>query len=882
MIDLKNIASKWQRRWENDEVFHVEEDPDKKKFYCLEMFPYPSATLHMGHLRNYSIGDAFARFKRMQGFNVLYPMGYDSFGLPAENAAIKHKINPEKWTHDNIKHIRSQQKGMGLSYDWSREVITCCPEYYKWNQWIFLKLFEKGLAYKKEAPVNWCPKCKTVLANEQAKDGQCWRCSSDVEQRALSQWFFKITEYADELLHDLKKLEHWPSRVKTMQENWIGRSEGITIYFPLNDSKKVIETFTTRPDTLFSVTFIVISPEHPLVDELVAGKPQEKDVASLRKKISKQTIIERTTPEGKDKLGCFTGRYVTNPANNEQIPVWIANFVVMEYGTGIVMADGHDQRDFEFAKKYNIPLKMVISEGGSPIDVTKAGKAYVSDGILYGSGDFSGMHNRGAIPKMIAWLEKKKAGKKAVFYKLKDWLISRQRYWGTPIPVVHCKNCGIIPVPEAALPVMLPNQVEFKGQNPLEGAKDFVHTVCPSCQGPARRETDTLDTFVDSSWYFLRYTDPYNKNLPFGTPARYWMPVDQYIGGIEHAVMHLLYARFFTKALRDLGMHRVDEPFTRLLTQGMVIKDGAKMSKSIGNVVDPQTLFDRYGVDTARMFILFAALPENELDWSDEGVQGSYRLLHRIAALLDEPYEEGKLNPSTLTQEEQFVVSKMNATVHAVTEHLGCMAMSHAITSLMEFVNAFHKAKVNPVVRHSCLETLALLINPFAPHLSEEVWEKMGKKDYASLQKWPAAEKVDEEALFLQEFIEGTKRDILSVQKLTGITEPKEITLFVAPKWRYAATKKLKKEMEKTRDVGKLIKSVMDPKHGKEIAGFVQKVVKDPKKMPVMVLTQDKEFSALEGASFGYSAKIIVVKAEDSADPKAQQAMPGRVAIKIS
>ncbi|MBU0979567.1 MAG: leucine--tRNA ligase, partial [Nanoarchaeota archaeon] len=501
MIDLKKISSKWQKRWEDKDAFKAREDPDRKKFYCLEMFPYPSATLHIGHLRNYSIGDAFARFKRLQGFNVIYPMGYDAFGLPAENAAIKHKIDPEKWTFDNINSIRKQQKAMGLSYDWSREIITCTPEYYKWNQWIFLKLFEKGLAYKKEAPVNWCPKCNTVLANEQVKDGKCWRCSAEVEEKNLSQWFLKITDYADELLSGLDKLQHWPERVKTMQKNWIGKSHGIEIHFNLEDDSRVLPMYTTRPDTIFSVTFVVIAPEHPLVDELVKGTKYEKDVEAIRKKVKKQSIIERTTPEGKDKIGCFLGKHVINPANGEKVPVWIANFVVQDYGTGIVMADAHDQRDFEFARKYKIPLKFVISDDGSRINPEKATRAFISDGVLFDSGEFSGMDNQEAIPDMIDWLVKKKAGKRSVNYKLKDWLISRQRYWGTPIPIIHCESCGPQP---ATIPVILPKKVKFAKGNPLETAKDFVNAKCPKCGSHARRETDTMDTFVDSSWYFMR------------------------------------------------------------------------------------------------------------------------------------------------------------------------------------------------------------------------------------------------------------------------------------------------------------------------------------------------------------------------------------------
>src|SRR3989338_7447499 len=562
MADFNEIARKWQKKWEEKQIFKVKEDKTKRKFYCLEMYPYPSERLHMGHLRNYSIGDALARYKRMQGFNVLYPMGYDAFGLPAENAAIKHGIDPEQWTFANMNTIRQQQKSMGFSYDWDREIASLYENYYKWNQWIFLKFYEKGLAYKKKAAVNWCPSCNTVLANEQVIGGKCWRCQNDVTETFLEQWFFKITDYAEELLNDIEKLEHWPERVKTMQKNWIGKSYGVEIFFKLKNENKILPTFTTRPDTIHSVTFIVVAPEHPLVLELVKNTKHEKEALETIKKIKQQTREERTTAGGKNKIGCFLGKYSINPSNNEEIPIYLANFVLMDYGTGIVMADAHDQRDFEFAKKYNIPLKFVISENGKYVDAVKAQQAFTENGILFDSGQFSGMKNMDAIEPISKWMEENNHGKRTVNFKLRDWLISRQRYWGTPIPIIYCNKCGIAPVPYNELPVRLPKpeKCKFTGQgNPLETCKEFIETKCPKCNEKAKRETDTMDTFVDSSWYFLRYCSPKYGESPFDKEkAEYWMPVDQYIGGIEHAILHLLYARFFTKALRDLGLATVD------------------------------------------------------------------------------------------------------------------------------------------------------------------------------------------------------------------------------------------------------------------------------------------------------------------------------------
>ena len=898
MPDLKKIADKWQEKWENSKIFKVTEKSDKKKFYALEMFPYPSNRLHMGHLRNYSIGDALARYKRMQGFNVLYPMGYDAFGLPAENAAIKHGIDPQKWTLTNIDTIRQQQKSMGFSYDWDREIASLHEDYYKWNQWIFLKFYEKGLAYKKKAAVNWCSSCATVLANEQVIDGKCWRCQSDVTEKFLEQWFFKITDYAEELLRDIEKLEHWPERVKTMQKNWIGKSHGVEIFFRLKEENKFLPAFTTRPDTIYSVTFIVIAPEHPVVLDLVKGTKYEKEALDTIKKIKQQTKKQRTTAEGNDKIGCFLGRYAVNPANGEQIPVYLANFVLTDYGTGIVMADAHDQRDFEFAKKYDINLKFVISQDGKQVDANKAGKAITEDGILFDSGIFSGMNNKDAIEPISEWMEKEKIAKRTVNYKLRDWLISRQRYWGTPIPIVYCNKCGIVAVPYEELPVKLPKpeNCKFTGQgNPLETCKEFVDTKCPRCNSKARRETDTMDTFVDSSWYFLRYCSPKNDKSPFDKKiAEYWMPVDQYIGGIEHAILHLLYARFFTKALRDLGLVSIDEPFSRLLTQGMVIKDGAKMSKSLGNVVDPSQISDKYGADTARLFILFAALPEKELEWNDKAVQGSFRFLNRLYNLINENTENISLkhyDEHNLNDKDKFILSKMHLTIKNVTEHIENFEFSLAIAKIMEYADVLQKYKEkNKEVFTLAAKNLVLMMSPFAPHLSEELWHMLKSKEFASLQKWPDYDenKIDKKAEAIAMLVENTRKDIMEILKLAKIEKPDKIILFVADKWKYDFMEMLKNEMNKTKNSGELIKIIISKDlkiYGNEITKLIPKLLNDKTRIPKSVLNQDTEFHALNDASQNYGdefkCKVEVIVSENAKDPKAKQALPGKAAILV-
>ena len=781
-MNINLIEKKWQKKWKESKIFNVDEDK-KEKYYVLEMFPYPSGRLHMGHLRNYSIGDAFARFMIMRGFNVIHPMGYDAFGLPAENAAIKGKSHPAAWTEQTIAEMIKQQEVLGLSYDWRRMVKTCSPEYYKWNQWFFLKFLERGLVYKKKSPVNWCPGCKTVLANEQVENGRCWRCKSAVEVKNIDQWFFKITDYADELLSDLDKLD-WPKRVKTMQRNWIGKSEGTLVNFHIKGSDDVIPIFTTRPDTLFGVTFIVFAPEHPKVMELVAGTEYEKKV---KKFINKVVIEDRftRTAEDKEKEGMFIGKYAINPLNGEEIPIYIANFVLLDYGTGAIMAvPAHDQRDFEFAKKYKIPIKVVITPKDKELKPEELKEAYVGEGVLVGSGKFNGITNTEAIKKINDYIEKNGYGKRTVQYKLRDWLISRQRYWGTPIPIIYCDKCGIVPVPEKDLPVELPTDVTFDGKgNPLKTSESFVKTTCPKCGGPARRETDTMDTFVDSSWYFFRYCDPTNDEAPFDKEkVKYWCPVDQYIGGIEHAIMHLLYARFFTKVLRDMGLVNIDEPFSRLLCQGMITKDGSKMSKSLGNIVEPKEIIKKYGADTARLFMLFTALPEKEFEWSDRGVESCFRFIKRVWKLVT----EDALLSEKITNKDKYILTKLQRTIEDVTKKIAKFQFNLAIGSLMSFVNEVYKYKELPVNRdvyNEVIEKVLILLTPFTPHICEELWEKIGKKPFISLEKWPEPDetKIDEQVERMEEAVNKTVDDIKEIIKITK-KKPKKVCLYVIPK----------------------------------------------------------------------------------------------------
>lgn len=783
-FDPKEIEEKWQKFWEENGFYRTEELSTKPKMYVLVMFPYPSGPLHMGHVRNYAIGDVFARFYRMKGYNVLHPMGWDAFGLPAENAALERGVHPKEWTLANIATMKKQLKRLGISYDWSREVTTCLPDYYRWGQWIFLQFYKRGLVYRKKAPVNWCPGCETVLANEQVEAGRCWRCDSEVVKKNLEQWFFKITDYADRLLDDIKKLEQWPERVRVMQKNWIGRSEGAEVFFRLEKDGREIPIFTTRPDTLFGVTFFVLAPEHELAQELVAGTDKEDELRRLQIKANKRNILGEE--ELFEKEGFFTGHYAINPVNGERVPIWISTYVLMEYGTGAIMGvPAHDQRDFEFAKKHGIPIRVVIQPPDKVLDGEKMTEAYTGDGFIVNSGQFSGLSNREGIEKIIAYLEEKGIGKKAVSYRLRDWLISRQRYWGNPIPIVYCEKCGIVPVPEEDLPVLLPDDVEIteKGGNPLSRHEGFLKTRCPSCGGEARRETDTMDTFTCSSWYFLRYISPDNEKQAWDVEkANYWMTVDHYIGGVEHAVMHLLYSRFFTKVFYDMGLLSVEEPFRHLLTQGMVIKDGAKMSKSKGNVVDPDYIIQKYGADTARLFILFAAPPEKDLDWSDAGVEGAYRFLKRLGRLAktikEYDREEGeKKHDSQLT-------TKLHQTIKRVTREVEKdHTFNTAISAIMELVNLIddeaNSKKVSKKVLKEAFEKSLLMLAPFIPHTSEELWHQIGNESSIHLQKWPeyveGLAKEEEVTMVVQ--VNGKVRDRISVPAEIAEEKMKDIAV---------------------------------------------------------------------------------------------------------
>lgn len=785
--DFKTIEAKWQRVWEDSGAFAATEEPERRKLYLLEMYPYPSGRIHMGHVRNYAIGDVLARFLRMRGYNVLHPMGWDSFGLPAENAAIEHRTQPARWTNDNIAYMRTQLKRMGFSYDWQREITCSDPAYYRWGQWLFLKLYEKGLVYKKSSTVNWCEVCQTVLANEQVEGGLCWRDGTSVMQKELPGWFFRITAYAEELLSSLDNLSGWPEPVKVMQRNWIGKSVGAEVRFPLADLEGVLTIFTTRQDTLFGATFMVLAPEHPDALTLAQGTSQEPQVRAFIERMSREDRLQRTAADV-DKEGVFTGAYAINPLTHERIPVWIGNFVLLEYGTGAIMAvPSNDQRDFEFAQQYGLPIRLAVKPVDVDPDERHLQQAYEGEGVLVNSGPFTGMASQQAREAIADFLEREGIGKRTVNYRLRDWGISRQRYWGNPIPIIYCDGCKTVPVPYRDLPVILPQdvQITMKGGSPLQKVAEFTDVLCPRCGGPARRETDTMDTFVDSSWYFLRFTSPKDEDGPV-TPARvnYWMPVDQYIGGIEHAVLHLLYARFFTKAVRDLGLIAVDEPFRRLLTQGMVCKethrcpehgfrlpeevDGSghcracgrpvqigrieKMSKSKKNVVDPEDLLTQYGADTARIFCLFAAPPERDLEWSDQGVEGSFRFLCRIVRLIED--QEALLKEPVPSIPFQKLIAgralyrKAQQTIRRVTEDIeDDFHFNTAISALMELANEIGRfelagsaddADERRVAYSYAVETLLLLLSPFAPHLCEDLWERLGHDGSIFQAPWPS------------------------------------------------------------------------------------------------------------------------------------------------
>ena len=775
------IEEKWQKYWEEHQTFKREIDKNKPKSYVLEMFPYPSGNLHMGHVRNYSIGDVVARFRTMNGFNVLHPMGWDSFGMPAENAAIQHGIPPKKWTLDNIANMTRQQKALGLSYDWNREVATCKEDYYRWTQWFFELFYKRGLAVKKRSSANWCDHCNTVLANEQVIDGKCWRCHNEVVKKDLSQWFFKITDYADELLKDLKLLEGWPERVRTMQKNWIGRSEGLEFSFDCPSLDAKIPVYTTRPDTIYGVTFVVLPPEHPLVEKILKDNPNREKLETFCNKVRNTSDIERTSSES-EKVGMYTGYDCIHPLTGHKVHIWITNYVLYDYGTGAVMGvPTGDQRDWMFADKYGIEKIITLQPKDQTLTLDTMTCAYEEkDGVLVNSAQFTGMEMHKAMSAIIDYMEEKGLGKRTVNYRLRDWLISRQRYWGAPIPIIYCPHCGEVLVPEDQLPVRLPEDVKFDAGSvsPLATSSSFLNCKCPKCGADAKRETDTMDTFICSSWYFLRYTDPHNDKAPFAKDVNgYWGPVDQYIGGIEHAILHLLYSRFFLKVLRDAGLVDYDEPFTNLLTQGMVIKDGAKMSKSLGNVVSPEEILTKYGADTARLFILFAAPPERELEWSDQGVDGSFRFLNRVWRIVYHfvPELEKKVTSydvSKLSEEDQKLRRALHASLKKVTEDIETrFNFNTAISAMMELVNAMYAYKdaqkeANSGLVYETVSTLLKMLAPFVPHITEELWHDV-IDDTSSVhdQSWP---KYDEEALRVDSIeivlqINGKNRDRLTV-----------------------------------------------------------------------------------------------------------------------
>ena len=769
----KEIDKKWQDYWKEIKLFNVDvRDKSKPKYYCLVMFPYPSSELHVGHARNYIIGDAVARYKIMRGYKVLSPMGWDAFGLPAENQAIKHNIHPKKWTFNNINRIKEQLNSWGTGYDWDKEVNSCLPEYYKWTQWIFLKLYSRGLAYKKEAPVNWCPRCLTVLANEQVIGGKCERCSSEVEQKKLKQWFFRITDYAERLLKDLDLLEDWPERVKIMQKNWIGRSEGVEIYFPLKGAQLRINCFTTRVDTIFGATFLALSWDHPLIEVLVQNNPKREEIVNFIEKIKNQPYSIRLL-DNFEKEGIFTGKFAINPMTNKEIPIWIANYILSEYGTGAIMCvPAHDRRDFDFAKKYGLPIVEVIrapqKKEEAPLE-----EVYEGEGVLVNSGEFSGLNSQEAKEKIADFMEKNDIGKRKVNYKLRDWLISRQRYWGTPIPIVYCDKCGEVPVPEEQLPVLLPEKVEFlpTGQSPLTYVEEFIKTRCPRCGGSALRETDTMDTFVDSSWYYLRYISPKEEKSPFvSEDVNYWLPVDQYIGGVEHAILHLMYARFINKFFYDLGLINFKEPFRRLFTQGMIVKDGAKMSKSKGNVVSPDYIIDTYGADTMRLYILFIGPPQKDAEWHDEGLLGCSRFIARVLRLLDLLSQYKKNNVDKDNPHQKLLLRKMHHTIKEVTQDLeGNFQFNTAISRIMELVNHIYKSldtgQISKELFRQAIDTVFLLLAPFTPHISEEANKILGNSGSIFHRNWPSYDPkyLEQEEVEIAILIDGKLRAHLKI-----------------------------------------------------------------------------------------------------------------------
>ncbi len=875
MINFKEIESKWQKKWESSKIFQVKESSKKKKFFCLEMFPYPSSSfLHMGHVRNYTIGDAIARFKRMNNFNVLYPMGYDSFGLPAENAAKKQNIHPKKYTEEAIKQIIDYQKALGNSYDWSRIIATHEPEYYKWNQYFFLKFLEKDLVYRKKAPVNWCQSCESVLANEEVINGKCWRHEdTNIIQKELEQWFLRTTTYANELLKDIDKL-NWSDRIKILQRNWIGKSIGVNIKFKLKDSNEIIETFTTRQDTIFGVTFIVISPEHPKIKDWIKNTKYEKSFLNFLDQVKKLTPAERTTTLKKEKRGVFLGKYVIHPLTNKEIPIYAADFVLADFGTGIVQAvPAHDQRDFDFAKEHGLKIIITIQPKDKELNVLTMDQAFEGYGNLINSNEFNGLSSEEALIKIADKLEKLKVGKKTSAYKLRDWLISRQRYWGTPIPIIYCDECGIVPLKEKDLPLKLPEKVDFTKQgNPLNHIKEWINVKCPKCKSNAKRETDTMGGFVDSSWYFLRFCSPHENNKPFDKKAvDYWMPVDQYIGGIEHAVGHLIYSRFFTKALRDLKMLKINEPFTSLFNQGILYKDGHKMSKSFGNIVTQTEISEKYGIDTARLFLMSVAASESDMEWSDKGVEWSYKLIQKII----------KLSEEKLIKANTKDLHKIHLLIKEYTKLFNDFKFNLCIIKLNQIIDYLF---INPNIEG--YETLLKIISPFAPHITEELWAKLGHQSFISLENWPKLDtkKINMDIEFEEELMNNTISDIRYLLNLLKKESPNNLTLIVSSSWKYKFLKEFKKVFEKTKNFSDIMKLLMVDfkQYGQEISKLLPKLIE---KQPSIILNKEKEIKLfnnnIKNLEKEFNTKIIVKDADFFNHDKSKFALPGKPAIII-
>ncbi|MBS3789817.1 MAG: leucine--tRNA ligase [Candidatus Thermoplasmatota archaeon] len=893
---LKKAEEKWRKRWKESGIFKPDEDSEKPKYYLLEMYPYPSGNLHMGHTRNYSIGDSVARFKRMKGYDVLYPMGWDSFGLPTENAAIDKQISPEDWTKRCIDKWKEQMESLGLSYDWDREVASHWKDYYKWDQWFFLKFLEKDLAYKKEAEVNYCSECKTVLANEQVEGGRCWRCESLVEKKDLNQWFFKITDYADELLEDLKELEDWPEKVKKMQEDWIGRSEGAEIIFETLEGEE-IPVYTTRADTLFGCTFMVLAPEHDISEEL--AKKDEK----IRDFVERAKRLKTSEREKKGKEGIFTGKKAVNPVNDEEIPIYIADFVLETYGTGAIMAvPAHDQRDFEFAEEHDLPIIPVVKpedqENFEDLD-----KAYEGEGMLINSEDYDGMNSQEAREKITDDLKDDGKATREVNYRLRDWLISRQRYWGAPIPVVYCDDCGMVPVPEEELPVELPTDIDIDvAGNPLEKEKSFLETECPNCGGKAERETDTMDTFVDSSWYYMRYCSPDFEDAPFNQEdLAKWMPVDQYIGGIEHAILHLMYARFFVKVLNDMGMCEMKEPFKRLLTQGMVLLDGEKMSKSKGNVVDPGNMIEEYGADTVRYFILSTADPRRELEWSDEGIESKFEYLRKVWEVIE------KYNETTTSDDieiencnlrDRYVVSRTQRIAGEIAVDIenfkisdGLKKMENYFDELLKYKEESENTSQKSIIFNRGLETFVRMLYPFSPHVSEEMWHELGKDVLINEKGWPESKisLIDEKAERGEEFYRNMREDIIHIKNITE-KEPSTIQMIVAEEWKYEAFKEIQdflEDMEKP-NMGTIMGELGSdfPEKKKELSEIAQRAVRNPGKILDRYVDHGFEISVLDQIKKRleneFEAEVKVAKAEEVEDKKARRAEPGKPGIVLT